>query len=298
MNNSFIDLHMHTLYSDDGQYSPEELMAMAGRSGVEIIAIADHDTVKGVKAARTAAQKAGMTFISGVEIDCQYQNLGLHVLGYGIDEDDPVFEQIGRQINQQELANSETKIKLTEKLGFEVDRSQLDSLSKNGVYTGEMFAEVLLNDPRYTANKLLAPYRSGGSRSDNPYVNFFWDYYSAGKPCETALVLRPLEEITAAIKKAGGVSVLAHPGNNLKADFGIFDSMVKAGLQGVEVFSSYHTPQTCSYFLAKARQYNLLITCGSDFHGKTKPAIKLGQTGCTIDENEIKAQLIQCGLLS
>ena len=56
--------------------------------------------------------------------------------------------------------------------------------------------------------------------------------------------------------------------------------MVALGLEGVECFSSYHTPETNDYFYQKAKALNILYTCGSDFHGKTKPAIHLGENGC------------------
>lgn len=66
--------------------------------------------------------------------------------------------------------------------------------------------------------------------------------------------------------------------------------MVALGLQGVECFSSYHVPETNEYFYNKAKELKLLYTCGSDFHGKTKPAIHLGENGCQ-DPQEIEKLL-------
>ena len=82
------------------------------------------------------------------------------------------------------------------------------------------------------------------------------------------------------IHQHGGVALLAHPGNNLKGQFELFDEMVALGLDGVECFSSYHTSETNEYFYNKAKELNVLYTCGSDFHGKTKPSIYLGENGC------------------
>ena len=82
------------------------------------------------------------------------------------------------------------------------------------------------------------------------------------------------------IHQHGGVALLAHPGNNLKGQFELFDEMVALGLDGVECFSSYHTTETNEYFYNKAKELNVLYTCGSDFHGKTKPSIHLGENGC------------------
>lgn len=72
--------------------------------------------------------------------------------------------------------------------------------------------------------------------------------------------------------------------------------MVEKGLQGVECFSSYHSQETNDYFYHKAKELNLFFTCGSDFHGKTKPAIHLGENGC-INSKEIEELLIQYQLI-
>ncbi len=106
-----------------------------------------------------------------------------------------------------------------------------------------------------------------------------------------------LEETISFIKNSGGIAVLAHPGNNLKGCFDIFDEMIDAGIEGVEAFSSYHDDTARQYFLDKGMNSNLLITCGSDYHGKTKPAIQIGKTGCFIDETEIEKHLKKVGLI-
>ncbi len=279
MTKSYIDLHMHSMYSDDGEYTPTQLADMCHEAGVKIMAIADHNWVKANEEAKKHADELGMTYIPAIEIDCTYKGVNLHVLGYGIDNQE-VFNQLGEDIEKQEIACSMKKLELTNALGFDLKKEQLDALSTNGVYTGEMFGEALLNDSRYDDHELLKPYRQGGERSDNPYVNFYWDYYAQGKPCYTEIHFPTLEETIQLIHQHGGVALLAHPGNNLKGQFELFDEMVALGLDGVECFSSYHTTETNEYFYNKAKELNVLYTCGSDFHGKTKPSIYLGENGC------------------
>lgn len=295
--NKFIDLHMHSLHSDDGEYTPTELVEKCHEAGITIMAIADHNSVKGIDEAKEVAKGYGMKYICATEIDCTYKGINLHVVGYGIDYKQDIFNRLEENILKQELQCSAKKIELTNALGFSVTKDQLDKLSSNGVYTGEMFAEVLLNDEKYNNNELLKPYRKEGERSDNPYVNFYWDYYAQGKPCYTEVVFPSLEETIKIINDNGGVAVLAHPGNNLKGKFEIFDEMVKVGIQGVEAFSNYHNEDTVKYFMNKGRELNILITCGSDYHGKTKPAIELGESRCIIDEYEIEEQLRQYKLI-
>ena len=279
MTKSYIDLHMHSMYSDDGEYTPTQLVDMCHEAGVKIMAIADHNWIKANEEAKKHADELGMTYIPAIEIDCTYKGVNLHVLGYGVDNQE-VFNQLGEDIEKQEIACSMKKLELTNTLGFDLKKEQLDALSTNGVYTGEMFGEALLNDSRYEDHELLKPYRQGGERSDNPYVNFYWDYYAQGKPCYTEIHFPTLEETIQLIHQHGGVALLAHPGNNLKGQFELFDEMVALGLDGVECFSSYHTTETNEYFYNKAKELNVLYTCGSDFHGKTKPSIHLGENGC------------------
>ena len=190
--NSYIDLHMHSKFSDDGEYEPRQLVDMCKEAGIKIMAIADHNTVKGVEQASLYAKELGIQYIPAIEIDCTYKGLNLHVLGYGIDHKDPVFNKIGKDIEEQEVSASLKKLEKTNALGFEIKKEQMDKISSNGVYTGEMFAEILLNDPKYIDSEILRPYRKPGSRSDNPYVNFYWDYYakSWGENVVTPLMIR------------------------------------------------------------------------------------------------------------
>ena len=155
MEKSYVDLHMHSYYSDDGEWTPTQLVDMCHEAGVKIMAIADHNWVKANEEAKQRAEALNMTYIPAIEIDCTYQGINLHVVGYGIDSHHPVFNQLGENIEKQELACSLKKLELTNALGFDLKKEQLDALSSNGVYTGEMFGEALLNDTRYRDHELL-----------------------------------------------------------------------------------------------------------------------------------------------
>ena len=293
----FIDLHMHSKYSSDGEFVTEELVKQCYQAGIRIMAIADHNSVKAIDVAKEIAKKLNIQYIPAIEIDCTYNGIDLHVLGYGIDHHHEDFFLLEKNVFDQELKCSKEKVELINKMGFDVDLNALESLTDSGVYTGEMIGEVLLNDHRYVDHLLLNPYRNGGERSDNPYVNFYWDFYAQGKPCYTKIIYPSLQETINLIKKHGGIAVLAHPGNNLKGRFELFNEMVELGIEGVEAFSNYHSIETVEYFYNFGKKNHLLITCGSDYHGKTKPAIKLGECRCMIDECEIEEQLRRYKLL-
>jgi len=150
-----------------------------------------------------------------------------------------------------------------------------------------MFAEILLGKSEYKDSELLFPYRKGGSRDDNPFVNFYWDFYAQGKPCYAKIKYPDLEETVSLIHRNGGKAVLAHPGLSLKENFSILDEIIAYGIDGIEAFSSYHDESVSRYFYDTARKKDLMVTCGSDYHGKTKPSVGLGRMNCSVDENDI-----------
>ncbi|MDO5559203.1 MAG: PHP domain-containing protein [Oscillospiraceae bacterium] len=88
-----IDLHTHTTASD-GQYMPCELVNMAADAGVEYLSVTDHDTTGAIEQARKAAHERGIVFIPGIEISSSSECGDIHILGYGIDEKNPVLEQL------------------------------------------------------------------------------------------------------------------------------------------------------------------------------------------------------------
>ena len=295
MNGKLIDLHMHSRYSDDGEFSPKELVEQCRENGVKIMAIADHNCVRANAEGSSAAAAAGIRYIPAVEIDCTYEGVNLHVLGYGIDYESRDFAGIEENIRRQGKTASEQMLLATQKLGFDVTAADMEAVAEGSYWkdqwTGEMFAEVLLHKPEYQDHPLLKPYRSGGERGDNPYVNFYWDFYSQGKPCYTRIEYPCLEEIVDIIHRNDGRAVLAHPGVNLKNRLELLPPIVENGIDGIEAFSSYHTPEQCQYFYAEAIRLGRFVTCGSDYHGKTKPAIHIGGHGCLNLDEEMEGQL-------
>ena len=289
MNGFFpIDLHMHSSYSDDGQFTPSELAQLCIDAGLSIIAITDHNTVKGsreffdIKAVIEGNDRRLVCY-PAIEVDCTYRNVNLHVLGYEIDLTRPDFDEIEQNIRKQTVHASYERLRLIKKLGFDLAETDLNRITSGTQWveswTGEVFAEALLHDERYLDSEILRPYRVGGARSDNPYVNFYWDYCGPGKHCYVEMTYPDLRDVLEILHKSGGKAVLAHPGQSLKEDLGFIDALVPLGLDGIEVYSSYHPPELSQLLLNKANEHGLMVTRGSDFHGKTKPSVKLGYCG-------------------
>ena len=276
---AIVDLHMHTSFSIDGDYSPEELLSLASKAGLKAIAVTDHNSVRGVDGAIQAGQSLGIEVVPAVELDCLYNGISFHVLGYYIDHTCEKYYKVEKDIQDQEIAASRKRINLVRKMGIDVDIDEVLALSKDGSAIPELIAEVALNKPDSNKNPLLKPYLPGGSRADNPYVNFYWDYCSQGKPGYVHINYMSMKEAISLIIETGGIPVLAHPGNNLKGRLELLEDFIDLGIKGLEAYSSYHSPEQNSFFVQKAKEYGLLITGGSDFHGKTKPSVYMGKFG-------------------
>lgn len=291
-----LDLHMHSIYSEDGDFKPAELVEKCKIAGVDMMAVTDHNSVRANDEACTAAKKAGIACLPGVELDCVYKGLNFHVLGYGISDKSGDFAAIEENMDRQYRELAMESLKKTCDLGFHVTVEEMVEVSKWSFWperwTGERFAEVLLGKPEYADHPAFVPYRKGGSRSDNPYINFYWDFYSQGKPCYVEMRFPPMQRAVELICDNGGAVVLAHPGNNLKGHEELFGEIMKLGFVGVEVFSSYHTPEQSARFCRMTREMNRFCTIGSDYHGRLKPAIFLGKVSFPegIERREIERE--------
>ena len=101
----------------------------------------------------------------------------------------------------------------------------------------------------------------------------------------------PLTDAVRLVADTGGVPVLAHPGQSLRGRENLVDAVVEHGILGIEAYSSYHSHDQRAHWLGEAERLGLFVTCGSDFHGKTKPAIRLGRHGAEEKGREIAAAL-------
>lgn len=270
------DLHMHTDVSTDGQFTPQEIINIAKEKGLQYISVTDHNSTQSVKEAIELGKKAGITVIPGTELDCHHHGVSLHILGYGIDIKDQALLDYEQELIKQDQDNSLKLIEAVESTGIIVDRDKVYELAKNDIVVGEMIAEVVLDDERNNDHPLLTEFRPGGRRSDNPQVNFYWDICAQGKVAYVPSTYKTLNEAIEMITNAGGIPIFAHPGNNIKQNRELAIDIYNQGLKGMEVYTSYHDDETTKFYEALAKELNCLVTVGSDFHGKTKPAIDMG----------------------
>lgn len=273
---SHIDLHMHSKYSLDGEATVEEIISKCKVNNVDTFAITDHNSVQAVVEAMKLACEEGITCIPGIEIDCNYLGVNFHLLAYGIDYKDEGFIRIEEEYLKMEKDISQLRILKINEMGFNLDYNQLVLEFNEGIIIPEDIAKILLNDSDYDDIDMLKQYRPGGNRSDNPYVNFYWDYFSQGKSCYVPEDLPAVEDVIRIVKNAGGVTMIAHPGANFGKSHDKLLSLLELDIHGLEVFSTYHNEDQTKLYYDLAMEKKLLLSAGSDYHGENKPSITIG----------------------
>lgn len=271
------DLHVHSKYSNDGEFGIQDIIEMCELNGVGILSITDHNSVKGIKDALRLCEQSSLIFIPGIEIDCNYNGIDLHLLGYNINWRSKDFVDLEGIIRMKVMDSFPQMIENLAKSGITVDATEVLGKSEGKLPCGELIAEVLLTNKDYHSNQLLKPYLPGGARSDMPYINFYFDFFAQGKPAYVAINYISYDEAIDLVINNGGTAIIAHPGMNLKGREEIVNELIYKGAKGIEVFNNYHDVHQVEYFAKLAERRNILMTCGSDFHGKNKPLIKIGE---------------------
>ena len=256
-----IDLHTHSVFSD-GTLTPEELVALASHSGLKAIALTDHDTVEGVSWAIAAGKSLGVEVVPGIEFSTEYQGQDIHLVGLEPDYRAPGFERQLAKYRSNRLERNEKIIALMSKDGVEISSEKMRERFGDTVWTRAHFA-------RYLTEAGLTPDLDTAFRTK----------LNAGCPYFVPRVkIRPGEAVSL-IRQYHGIPVLAHPFQyNLSREalFTLLGQLKEAGLLGIEVYYSTHTPAQEAFLLETAHSFSLVPGGGSDFHGKNKPQIRLG----------------------
>lgn len=258
-----LDLHMHSTASD-GQYTPAELMELCKAKGLEYVALTDHGTISGVKAAKSKAEEIGLNFISGIEISTREEGgEEVHIVGLGIDEDNPALVERTRQFMESRSNRGAVITDYLNSIGLEIDYEEIKAQA-GGSIGRPHFADYLQ--------------KHGYVNSRQEAFDRYLNTPSFHKATDRKLP-DPFEAIYL-IHQAGGIAILAHPGL-LKMGKVRQEEFIKklkaAGLDGLEAFYSKYNSAQERYYLSLAKRFDLAISIGSDYHGeKVKPDVALG----------------------
>ncbi len=256
------DLHTHTTASD-GEFSPKELVIEAIASGIDVLAITDHDTTKGIAEAENEASKQNIKLLPGIELSVSWMKKNFHIVGLGID---PENRALLASLKETEELREQRAIKIgkkLEKIGISNAYNEARELAGIHTLTRSHFARVLINqgfaeDTREVFKKYLVNNKPG-------FVKTNWLEISSGIKL---------------INDSGGEAILAHPMRyNITASWlrRFLLAFKESGGTGIEVVTGSSNADEISTTAAHARHYELSGSSGSDFHGFDNTWVKLGQ---------------------
>lgn len=241
------DLHTHTVYSD-GMLNPEELMELQIKAGIDVWAVTDHDTVQGaVKAAGIAGPKK-IRVVIGCEFSSDYNGSEVHILAYGVDPESSTLKAFLKKNTDTRLSRAEEIVKKLNDLGYGISFDDMMQKVKAEAVGRPHIAAQLLEDGYVET-----------------YKEAFYKLLADRKPAFIEREKFSYAEVLDVIKKSGGISSYAHPEKGLKRSK-LYD-FAKEGLNGIEVIHPSESPHQTQLLRMKAKQFGLLQTGGSDFHG-------------------------------
>ncbi|MBX8476159.1 PHP domain-containing protein [Pseudomonas cichorii] len=252
-----VDLHCHSTASD-GSLAPAAVVARAYENGVRVLSLTDHDTVEGLEEARAAAHSLGMQLVNGVELSCTWGGATIHILGYGFD------------VKAQALVDAIERLYEGRWLRAEEISRKLALKGMTGALEGARAIQQELGDSgNAPARPHFADYlvRAGFVKDR---AEAFRKWLGAGKLGDVKQHWPTLDETVATLRASGAWVSLAHPSHydftrskrrKLVADF------IQAGGHAIEVVNGMQPADQVGTLAILAREFGLLVTAGSDFHG-------------------------------
>lgn len=242
------DLHIHTTASD-GRWTITEILRRAADKNMSAIAITDHDTVDGLEELSTLQTSFPVEIIPGIEFNTDKDNLEIHILGYYIDIGHKALRKILLDLRNGRTARVRNMVRKLNELGYALEFTDIIALAGGSKALGRPHVAAALIAKGYFSTSDVALHKllvKGGPA----YVPHY--------------KLSPLEAVDI-ILEAGGIPVLAHPG--LIGNDYYLGTLIAHGLKGLEVYHPKHSKAMINHYNQLARNNNLLITGGSDFHG-------------------------------
>jgi predicted metal-dependent phosphoesterase TrpH len=260
-----IDLHTHTNRSD-GTFTPDELVRRAAGLGLDVVAVTDHDTTDGLAEAGASGHEVGIEVVPGVEFSAEHEGTSVHVLCYWMDVDDADLQAELARLRDDRFRRGELMVERLNDLGMPVSFDRVREIAGGGNIVRPHVAQAMVE--------------AGVVGSE---AEAFERWIADGRPAHVPKhALEPLDAL-ALIRAAGGLCVLAHPGmwgDQTEVPQELIEAMAVAGMAGLEVDHTDHTPEQRARYRALAERLGLVPTGGSDCHGTRYDPIRLGSSRC------------------
>ena len=252
---AFVDLHAHSTASD-GARSPADVVREAHRIGLAAIALTDHDTVGGLLEARQVADALGIAVVSGVELSAVEDDLETHVLGLHLSDPQRLDAQLAA-LREMRVTRAQRIVQRLNDLGVRVSFDDVLTQSAGGAVGRPHVARALVSEGWATDLR-----------------DAFDRYLGNGRPAYVPKDRLPIRDAIAMIHQAGGLAILAHPGQSGTRQR--IEMLAAVGLDGVEVRHPSHSGEDVARLLALVDHLGLVPSGGSDWHGAADGARTLG----------------------
>lgn len=257
-----VDLHSHSIFSD-GTSTPEELVNLAVQGGLTALALTDHDTTDGLPRFMAAGADSSLQTIPGIELSAEFGEVTFHMLGYFFDPANAELQTALKWVREGRTGRNVQILEKLNRLGYNLTHE--DVLKHAG--------DDLIGRPHFAA----ALIEKGHFKSKD---KIFQQLLGKGKAAYVDRLRLTPEACVEVIRKAGGVPVIAHPGQ-MKLTARSLRRLVKQlkehGLGGIEVWHPIHKPHQMASYLRICEDFDLVAAGGSDFHGTLTPDLTLGR---------------------
>ncbi len=272
--NIIAEFHCHTTASD-GRFSPSQVVEIAKNKNVELLSITDHDTTEGISEALNKANEISLNFIPGIELSCNHNGESIHILGYfkGNDYKDETLIKFLNNLKRNRETRASSIVKNLDKY-FNI-KINVDDVLKigNGVIARPHIAQAIVN---------------AGYPFD--FQHIFDKFIGNDSPAYVPNKHISIPEGIELLKKYNCIVILAHPKLIKKTPI---KNILNYDFHGIEALYYQNFKRETDEFISLAKSRDMIITCGSDFHGISKDDTKHGSIGdMFLSEEDFKKFMI------
>jgi hypothetical protein len=220
--------------------------------------VTDHDSVDAIPPAIDAGIIHGVEVIPGIELTAEFEGMEIHILGYFIDYRNPALKEKLKFLEKARIQRIHDMVAKLKGLGVNIDADKIFAQSGKGIVGRLHVARVMLSEG---------------------IISSIWEafnkYIGNNGPAYVLGFKFSAQDAIKLIRASGGIPVLAHPYALRRDD--LIPKLVHSGIKGLEVYYPEHTNTMRNKYLRFCREHKLLVTGGSDYHGKAKPDVSLGK---------------------
>lgn len=256
LSKKYVDLHIHTTFSD-GSYSVKEVIEAVAAKGLKAISITDHDCTDAYPLAMELGADMDIEVIPGVELSSEIQGTDIHILGYYVDVNNSAFINKLREMKDARYVRAKKIVSNLNRQGIDLRFDTVLSIAGVGAIGRPHIAAAMLKE------ELVYSFREA-----------FDKFIGYGSPAYVEKLKMSPKEVFDLIRQAGGIPVLAHPGVT-KVDERI-PEFIRDGLLGIEVYHTEHPASAERHYMRICKKNHLAFTGGSDFHSSNHNKSEIG----------------------